>query len=299
MPIDFICPHCGTQTQVADQYAGQTGPCASCGQTITVPVPTGVGGYAAPAAKKSTSTLPIVLAILGGVLVVVLVCGGILAALLLPAVQAARGAARRAQCINNMKQIGLALHNYNSAYGCFPPAYIADENGRPMHSWRVLILPFLEQQAIYDRYDFNEPWDGPNNRQLADTVVNVYRCPSDNNNVDETETDYLMVVGPNAFSDGPTARKVADITDGTSNTIMLVEMSNSGVNWMEPVDWDTTTASFTIDDGSPGELRSEHPGLVNVGFADGSVRSLSNDESPENLKAMTTINGGEMVNFNF
>ena len=287
MPIDFTCPHCGDQTQVDEQYAGQTGPCASCGQTITVPVPTGVSGYATPARQKSS------LVILGW-LVAILICGGFLTALLLPALETARPAARRATCINKMKQLALALHNYHDAYRRLPPAYIADENGRPMHSWRVLLLPYLEEQALYDRYDFNEPWDGPNNRLLANTVISFYGCPSDINPA-TSETSYLMAVGPDAFSDGPTPRKLKEFTDGLSNTIMLVEMSNSGVNWMEPVDWDTTAASFTINDGSPGELRSNHQDGVNVGFGDGSVRFLPNDISPENLKALTTINGGEVV----
>ena len=96
-----------------------------------------------------------------------LLCAGLpMIALLLPAVQSAREAARRAQCSNNLKQIGLAFHNYHDSYGCLPPAYIPDGNGQPMHSWRVLILPFVEQSPLYDQYDFDEPWNGPNNSKL-------------------------------------------------------------------------------------------------------------------------------------
>ncbi|MFN0054259.1 MAG: DUF1559 domain-containing protein, partial [Planctomycetales bacterium] len=93
-----------------------------------------------------------ILLLIGGcALAVLLVCGGILAALLLPAVQQAREAARRTQCKNNLHQIGLALHNYHDAFNSFPPAYIPDASGRPMHSWRVLILPFLDQAPLYQR----------------------------------------------------------------------------------------------------------------------------------------------------
>ncbi|MEZ6114117.1 MAG: DUF1559 domain-containing protein [Pirellulaceae bacterium] len=84
--------------------------------------------------------------------------------MLLPAVQTAREAARRSQCSSNLKQIELALHNYHDTFKSFPPAYIADANGRPMHSWRVLILPFMEQRELYDQCRFDEPWDGPNNQ---------------------------------------------------------------------------------------------------------------------------------------
>ena len=101
-------------------------------------------------------------------LVVILGCGCI--GLLLPAFSSAREAARRMQCLNNLKQIALALHNYHDVYGVFPPAYIPDAQGKPKHSWRVLILPFLEEQGTYEKYDFDEPWDGPNNRALLTSM---------------------------------------------------------------------------------------------------------------------------------
>ena len=141
MPIPFHCPHCGTYTEVEDQYAGTSGPCATCGKTITVPTAVqpaaataGQGGTAAAAAGISIVAIA---AIAGSVLLAGVCVISILIALLLPAVQAAREAARRTQCKNNLHQIGIALQNYRSEHGTFPPAYIADEDGKPMHSWRV------------------------------------------------------------------------------------------------------------------------------------------------------------------
>ena len=163
MPISFTCPHCGKQTTVADEYAGQSGPCKFCSETITIPA-TGVPPTLPPAPQPPVkgSGTGVTIAVVAVVCVVgVLMCGGILVALLLPAVQASREAARRAQCANNLKQIGLAFHNYHDAHKTFPPAYIPDKDGKPMHSWRVLILPYLEQQALYKRYNFDEPWDSP------------------------------------------------------------------------------------------------------------------------------------------
>jgi hypothetical protein len=102
---------------------------------------------------------------------------------------------RRSACVVNLKQIALALHNYHDTYGTFPPAYVADENGRPMHSWRVLILPFLESSDVYSKYRFDEPWDGPHNRLLADRMPYAYRCPSESRNSPPSRiTSYVAVV---------------------------------------------------------------------------------------------------------
>ena len=98
------------------------------------------------------------------------------------------------QCSNHLKQIGLALQNYHDAYGSFPPAYMADADGKPIHSWRVLILPYLEQKALYDKYSFDEPWDGPNNSQLHEAAISAYICPSRPGN-SRTDTSFVAVVG--------------------------------------------------------------------------------------------------------
>ena len=111
-------------------------------------------------------------------LLVVIAIIAVLIALLLPAVQQAREAARRSACKNNLKQIGLALHNYHNAYGSFPPAFVPDAEGHPAHSWRVLLLPYVDGEELYSLYRFDEPWNGPHNSKLADKIPSVYRCPS-------------------------------------------------------------------------------------------------------------------------
>jgi prepilin-type N-terminal cleavage/methylation domain-containing protein len=85
--------------------------------------------------------------------------------------------ARRTQCVNNMKQIALALCQYEGAYGCLPPVYTTDSTGRPIHSWRALILPYLDQKALYDSIDFTKPWDDPANDNARGSTVPVCRCP--------------------------------------------------------------------------------------------------------------------------
>ena len=106
-----------------------------------------------------------------------------------------RPAGKRSICLSNLKQIAIALHNYHDVYGSFPPAYVADKQGRPMHSWRVLILPYLEYAALYEQYRFDEPWNGPNNIKLVEHVPDVFQCPS-NESEGNTCTNYVAVIGP-------------------------------------------------------------------------------------------------------
>jgi len=210
-------------------------------------------------------------------------------------VQAAREAARRAQCSNNLKHLALAMHNYYDTYQSFPPAYIADEAGRPMHSWRVLILPFVEQQALYELYNFDEPWNSPDNRALADVIPEVYRCPSEPPSGGSHNTAYAMIVGPGTLFDGAEVTRFRDVLDGTSNTILFVEVSGAEIHWMEPRDLDLEALRLRINNPAGPAIRSRHPGGVNSAFCDGSVRFLSETIDPETLRLLITRADGNPV----
>ena len=243
--------------------------------------------------------------ILQAIVLFVLILFGI--ALLLPAISCASEAARRMQCSNNMKQIVLALHNYHQVYDCFPPACVADENGKPMHSWRVLILPYVESESLYEQYDFNESWDGPNNRKLLEYRPRVYVCPSDRKANEEGAicTSYIALVGSNAAFDGEKSRTLTDVDffGGASNTIILVETAGAGIGWTEPKDLDMDAITVVDDSASQVKLTSRHmrsngffyhdtPSVVNVAMMDGSIRSLPADLlTRENCKKLFQIGG--------
>jgi len=301
VPIPLTCPHCGAQTMVADEYAGRSGPCSRCGQTITVPFPPKPGGSmdtgtAVAAGTAAAGIGVVVIIVIVGALFALLVCGGILVALLLPAVQAGRNAAERVKCANNLRQIGLALHSYNDVHGTFPPAYIPDASGKPMHSWRVLILPFLEEKALYDQYDMNQPWDSPRNLALAQQMPKVFKCSTADAAPDKTT--YQVIVGQQTMFPGAKGVKFNEVKDGTANTIAVVESSDSPVTWTEPVDLSFDKLDFTIGSNSPGQLGSEHRGGINAAFADGSVRFLDANNPPDQVRAAATRNGNEPANLN-
>jgi prepilin-type processing-associated H-X9-DG protein len=207
-------------------------------------------------------------------------------------------------CARNMKDIALAVEFYAQAHRCYPPAYIADKNGKPMHSWRVLILPFLEQDALYKEYDFSEPWNGPHNSCLMKKYPAVFHChqaghqdPSAADYVapDPSATNYVAVVGDGTLWPGSSSVGLQNIKDGESNTIMFVEVAESDINWMEPRDLSFDRAIVGINVDKRHGISGYHNGRANFAFADGSVRQLSEKLSLETLKASLTIAGGEKI----
>jgi len=156
-------------------------------------------------------------------------------------------------------------------------------------------LPYLGQESLYQRYNFNEPWDSPNNVALASMIGDVYRCPDDWQCGLSNQTSYLMIVAPGTISDGTTATKLADIKDGAARTIMVVEVADCLIQRLEPRDLKAEEISFGINDGTPNGIRSRHPEGANALFCDGGVHTLRGTADPAQIKAMTTIAGGEPV----
>ncbi len=250
---------------------------------------------------QNKSNTVLVVAIVVGVMCV---CGGGgLVALLLPAVQAAREAARRMQCSNNLKQIALAMHNYNDVYRSLPAGFIADENGKPMHSWRVAILPFIEASNLYDQYNFNEPWDSPNNMRVAQQMPATFRCPSGpDSGPGANLTHYVAVLSSTPADNKPPDSifgenrwtQFSDIRDGTSNTLMVVEVRDP-VPWTKPDDdLHFDQMSFQLNSG-PNSIGSYHPAGANASMADGSVRFLSNGLNGETLRLLIQPADGRPV----
>jgi prepilin-type processing-associated H-X9-DG protein len=212
--------------------------------------------------------------------------------LALPAVGAAREAARRAQCTNNLKQIGLALMNYESSYGTFPPAATFDSSGKPLLSWRVLVLPYLEQNPLYQQFHLDESWDSPHNKPLSDIALNVYQCPSTEPS-SRTSTPYQVIVDPRSmFTGKPVGVALDEVTDGPGNTVLVVEAAKA-VPWSKPDD----LAFAPANDPTIG-MGSNHQQGLNALFADGSVRYLKSTPadplSPRVLQGIVTRNGGEV-----
>jgi prepilin-type N-terminal cleavage/methylation domain-containing protein/prepilin-type processing-associated H-X9-DG protein len=272
-------------------------------------------------------------------LLVVISIIGVLTALLLPAVQAAREAARRAQCTNNLKQMGLALHNYHDARGCFPMGYAARSkfvdgatDTAPGWGWGTMVLPQLEQGPLFNAVNFGLPVEAPQNSTVIRSAMTAYLCPSDITtgpfdvtdpsgnvlakaspssyaaSVGGDETDTTTGINDDGLGRGVMFRnsriRLADITDGTSQTFLVGERAWSNAKGIWPgVITDGVTArgdlnpcprtgalsypaatlvqahahllnTDTDEDGGLDDFSSRHPGGGNFVFADGSVRFL-------------------------
>ncbi len=199
-----------------------------------------------------------------------------------------------AQCVNNEKQIALAIHNYISQTGdnSLPPAFTVDKAGKPLLSWRVLVLPYLEQQALFEEFHLDEPWDSPHNKPLIAKMPAVYRCPAEKAELArEGKTRYVSPRGDGTIFRGAQPTKLTDITDGTSNTIMLVDAGDDrAVIWTKPDDWQVEPELDVR-----GLFTAHGRGGTNIGFADGSVRFLSELINPIIFKALLTRAGGEII----
>jgi len=240
----------------------------------------------APAAKKSNTTLIIVLALLGGGGIFVIL---ILVALLLPAIQQAREAARRSHSKNNLKQIGLALHNYHDTYRIFPPGGIETTDGKPYHSWQTQILPFMEWAPLYNDIDFDNSWNDPSNQIIFQQEIPLYLNPTIEEKISPDGYGLSHYVGNKLVLKKNIGLRIRNINDGTSNTILAVETGENFKPWGDP-----TNIAEPADIMGPGKKTSFRGGN-HILLGDGSVRFVSEHIDPETLKHLSSPNDGHTL----
>ncbi|WP_254509380.1 DUF1559 domain-containing protein [Anatilimnocola floriformis] len=288
-------------------------------------------------------------------LLVVIAIIGVIVALLLPAVQAAREAARRMSCQNNLRQFGIALHNYHDTHGVFPPQRLEEPN----HGWMSMMLPQIEQGNLHAIYKFNVNWQHVDNQPAVTTKIKIAVCPSapGANRRDTVVTNKFAAVSDYAIPgnvapalytgnglpaagdtrgiiSGNAGTRMAEVTDGLSNTILLLEDAGrpefwlrgkrgpastndgcgnadvvdgrvKGAGWADPAS-DIPPHSFAVNGLTcPGpcvmnctnnnEAYSFHPGGISIVLGDSSVRFLSDTISVRTFAAMITCGCGELI----
>jgi hypothetical protein len=201
-------------------------------------------------------------------------------------------ASAQQQSLNNLRQIALAMHNYHDTHGNFPPAAVCDKTGKPQLSWRVLILPYIEQEQLYKEFKLDEPWDSANNKKLLAKMPRVYAIPGKSQPGD-SDTYYRVFVGNGAGFDWVMGTKIAQITDGTSNTVMCVTAADA-VPWTKPDE-----LAFDPDKDMGKLFGMIVNGKCQLAMFDGSVRTIKKLPSKETINGMITKAGGEVLGPDF
>jgi hypothetical protein len=208
----------------------------------------------------------------------------------------------RNHCSHHISRIVLALENYHNRYRSYPPAVTYDATGKPMHSWRVLILPWLGERSLYESYSMDEPWNGPNNTRLLERIPSIFQCPESKSR-STTNTNFFVVIGDNTLFPPQATRSANEVTDGLSQTIAVVELAR-GIPWTEPAD--PTLEEFlpqvlNLVNGKNAphyhhDLLEHHYSGVQVGMADYEVQQgpYGNDTEWLWLKLLQ-INDGKLT----
>jgi hypothetical protein len=209
---------------------------------------------------------------------------------LLPALAQARERDNQAQARRNLKWIGLTLHNYHDTYSHFPAAAVRNAQNQPLLSWRVLMLPYLDQGPLYNEFRRDEPWDSPHNSKLIERMPEVYHAPKSKLDIATGKTTYLGVGGKTGVFGGEKGLQIGDITDGTMNTLMVVDVADEqAVIWTKPADWEPDPKDILKG------LVGHDPAGFHALFGELVVRTLPKDIDLKTLLGLISYNGGEVV----
>lgn len=297
MPYLFTCPHCQTQTQVEDRYSGQSGECVTCGDSIQLPE---FGNrITGDVSKKAKSGSPATRWVAGAIVSAIILACLFFAIIRVGGQSVSRMTASRDQSISirNLQKIADALNAYAADHGNYPPVAITDNSGKPLLSWRVLLLPYLDEEELYNKIDLTVPWDDPINATIFPRMPTVFRHPNAAEQNFYNQSGYYLVTGPGTLfpASGPLGPN--DITDDPTQTILVIEAKSSMMpgSWAEPIDIDYAAMQGNIG-GNPS---TEVGGLLDNGVAmattDGRGHFLPNTTDPLVLRALITPQGGERL----
>lgn len=303
MKILFTCPHCHSQIEITEDFMGQSGPCFSCGKVVEVSErtitrsivdPEGAVWSADDAFQKdrrsqfvgSLKLLSIALLLgLSG-------AGGVIGFLwvVLPLIGFDAETARHQLIQAKIARIATAMRQYHDDYGRLPPPVVYDDQGQPMHSWRALLLPYLDEQRLFQDYKFDEAWDSSHNSRLHSMPFDPFQLPGSNLTTSINHTGFMVIVGTDTlFPDNNLGTPLSAATDGLGSTLLVAEVDQSGVHWLQPTDLDRAAMSFTMNSGFPGSEIGDPAGLGGwVVMADGKPQFLENGISADKLQSLVT-----------
>lgn len=300
MPYRFTCPHCQTKTDVEDRYSGLAGECVSCGGAIVLPTfaaKPSASVSALPASSQSgrvagwIAAALVALLLVGTLLFTVVRFGG-------RTITTLANTREQTASMRNLEKIAAALNAYAADQGRYPPSATRDANQVKLHSWRVLILPYLGEDDLYNRFDLTLPWDHPTNQAAATyRVPNVYQHPSSSLAGVFNEASYYLITGPGTVFAGRQSLRPIDISDDLSKTILVTEGAPilASSSWVEPVDLDVTQMRGQLGNNGGNEPGGLSEGGVGFATADGRAHFVPETMDPSVIRALVTPQGGERL----
>ncbi len=299
MPFEYVCPHCHNRTKVLDRFAGQSGPCVSCGKNITMPhfnehgvlVPTmqiTSKSKGPRSVEKKRGWMP---AMIGSAIVAFCFFLSATAVIYLwPKMQHNIQRAAQGRDLENMKSLAAALNAYSDRYGTYPPPVVLDGGGKPLYSWRVLILPFMGYDDLYKQFDLKQPWDSVSNSNLHRAMPGEFASPNSPDAISSYETNYVLITGPGTLfpSSGPLSPKNID-----KPTLLLVETKNN-TQWCAPGDIDLGR-SFRVGNKPMVDVGGLHKSSFSAMTVDEEAMRIPSNVPQAVLDALVSPNGGENV----
>jgi hypothetical protein len=298
MPHLFTCPNCHTKTLVDDQYSGHVGRCVTCDQPIQVPVFLASSQNLGPVGLAKSETLrPTVRRFLASIICVVLLAGlaGVVYRYGQPTLSKLTSSRERAAAISNLKQIAAALNAYAADHGSYPLPIVRDANGQAMHSWRVAILPYLNEHQLANKYDFGKPWNSRENMVLVESIPSVYVSTSQPS-MFRYSCDYQLVVGDRTLFPKAGPLNPKRVSDDVTKTALLVEATsrlNLSNVWTEPIELDIQAMTGAIGSNPGIEVGSVTEGGVAIATVDGEGHFLDESMAPAVVLAILTASGNE------
>jgi len=296
--------------EVLDRYAGQTGPCAVCAKTITIPGVLGAAvdqGHSRVATERSPEdnsgvALGTLIGILGGSVAcfsVIFLAMVLIFRVAIPAANQMRTDSLNRASLDKIERIVAALNTYHDLHGSYPPAYFTDDKGVPTHSWRVMILPQLDRNDLYKQYNFNEPWNSPVNINVTMQMPDVYRREIDNT-PNSAVTNFAAVVGKRTVFPADKSTTRSQALDDPRTIMMVVEVHGIGFDWTDPTqnyDVDSPQGTMVVDNNLGSSTANKSMLTGNLGVMSGDTYHADEMTSVTLLQSMATRSGSEEVGY--
>lgn len=304
MPFQFTCPYCFKKTLVLESLAGQKGPCVGCGKLVTVPEPPSklpeaaapIGSSYVPATQlKSRSEFWMLALRIFGLAVGIVIFSSVVLLILWPTLRGLKSRRDAIACMSNLQRIAMALNAYAAEHGTYPTPVVTDAAGKPLYSWRVLLLPYIGESSLHANFKLNEPWNSTANSMLIAQCPDVYISPG--STAKGSFANYVLITGTGTIFPPTGPLKPGQINDGLDRTLLVVETDNTTNDWSMPFDIDITKSSSRIGASGTSTIGGTHSEGAAAVFANGDPAWLSIDLPAAIVDASVTPNGKESIPF--